>query len=105
MAAQHVVEMARIDHALCDDGIRELRQISILEQIDDRVAIARSDVLPIDSSSQVRYWGQDVERLAIRWRERWIGECGHMQVERKVFRQHLSIEDVSQQFFVAGPED
>ena len=91
------VEVAR-------DAVAQIRQDGAGQRRDDARLQPRAFDLPIDRTLQVGHGAQHVETVAARRREAGIGRRGTVQVERKIFRQDLVVEDVGQQLAISLAE-
>ena len=96
-----VLEVLRRHAEFGRDGSRQAGQDRAIQRGHDAVAQPRALYRPIDVCLQIGHRAQHVEALAARRREARIGGGGPVQVERKVFAQHLLVEDFVEQFAVA----
>src|SRR5215213_5722183 len=59
VAVEFVAEVARVDHALGNDVLRQVRQEALFQVGHDAVSVGTGGPAPIDISPQVRHWSQD----------------------------------------------
>ena len=60
---------------------------------------------PINIGIEVRHGRQRVKRIAALWCERGVCLCRSMEVQTKVFGQHLALEDIIQQAAYTWPQN
>ena len=89
MAVERVTEVQRVDVVFHDDVLLQIRQVVLLQELHDGIAIGFGLGGPVDVGAQVRHRREHVEGLAAVGRHARIGHGRHVQVEREVGRQIL----------------
>ena len=90
------VIQSRAPFVLSGAGVRQVRDVALLEVAQDAIGVAGPFHGPVDVApgAEVRHRRQHVERLAARGRQRRIRQRGRVQVEREVVGQRAGVEDV-----------
>ena len=79
----------------------QVRQDGFAERLDDTILQARTFLGPIDLTLKVGNRTEDIKAIAVGWRKARIRRGRAMKIERKIFRQYFTVENITQQFAIS----